>query len=126
MSYVIRHGQPIEVDTLDTGHTPKRRKTFEVKFVMVPVQWITALSQAKNPGSWRLAMVILAEDFKRKRLGGEIVLSSQVTRMPQTTRISSRARIGKPRLDPTRTRHQRKERPEGVGCPELKVPRTTP
>lgn len=87
MSYVIRHGQPIEVDTLDTGHTPKRRKTFEVKFVMVPVQWITALSQAKNPGSWRLAMVILAEDFKRKRLGGEIVLSSQVTRMPQTTRI---------------------------------------
>ena len=87
MNYVIRHGRRIEVDTLNTGQTPKRRrKAFEVKFVKVPVQWITALSQTKSLGTWRLAMVILAEAFRRKHMGGEIVLSSQVTRIPNTTR----------------------------------------
>jgi hypothetical protein len=87
MNYVIRHGRRIEVDTLNTGQTPKRRrKAFEVKFVKVPLQWITALSQTKSLGTWRLAMVILAEAFRRKHMGGEIVLSSQVTRIPNTTR----------------------------------------
>jgi len=39
MNYVIRHGRRIEVDTLNTGQTPKRRrKAFEVKLVKVPVQ----------------------------------------------------------------------------------------
>jgi hypothetical protein len=87
MNYVIRHGRRIEVDTLNTGQTPeRRRKAFEVKFVKVPVQWITALSQTKSLGTWRLAMVILAEAFRHKHMGGEIVLSSQVTRIPNTTR----------------------------------------
>ena len=84
--FVMRQGRRIEVDTLDTGHAPKRRKTFEVKFVKVPVQWIATLSQTKSGSTWRLAMVILAEAFRRKHLGGEIVLSSQVTRMPHATR----------------------------------------
>jgi hypothetical protein len=88
MNLVMRQGKRIEVDTLDTGRTPKpRRKTFEAKFVKVPVHWITALSQTKSAGTtWRLAIVILAEAFKRKHIGGEIVLSSQVTRMPHATR----------------------------------------
>jgi hypothetical protein len=88
MNFVMRQGRRIEVETLDTGHTPRRRrKAFEAKFVKVPVQWITALSQTKSAATWRLAMVILAEAFKRKQVGGEIVLSSQVTQMPDTTRL---------------------------------------
>jgi hypothetical protein len=87
MSYVIRQGRRIEVVQLDTGQSPKRhRKSFKVQFVRVPVRWIEVLSQTKSAGTWRLALVILAEAFKRERLGGEIVLSSQVTRMPRTAR----------------------------------------
>jgi hypothetical protein len=83
----MRQGRRIEVVTPDTGHTPKRRhKTFEAKFVKVPMHWITTLSQTKRTSTWQLAMIILAEAFKRKHLGGEIVLSSQVTRMAHVTR----------------------------------------
>lgn len=98
MNFVMRQGMRIEVDTLDTGRTPKRRrKTFEVKFVSVPMHWIKTLSQTKSAGTWRLAMVILAQAFKRKHVGGEIVLSSQVTQMPDTTRLRAArelARLG--------------------------------
>jgi hypothetical protein len=86
MNYVIRHGRRIEVETLNTGRAKRRRKSFETKFVKVPARWIEALSQTKSVSTWRLTMVILAEAFKRKHLGGEIVLSSQVTRMPHATR----------------------------------------
>jgi hypothetical protein len=34
-----------------------------------------------------LALVILAEDFKRKNVGGEVVLSSWVTEMPRCTKM---------------------------------------
>ncbi len=86
--FVMRQGKRIEVVPLDTGRPQeRRRKAFEAEFVQVPKQWITVLSQAKSGGgTWQLAVAVLAEAFKRKHLGGEIVLSAQVTRMPQTTR----------------------------------------
>jgi hypothetical protein len=87
LNFVMRQGRRIEVDTLDTGRSPKRRRqAFKAKFVKVPVHWIAALSRTKRISTWQLAMVILAEAFKRKHLGGEIVLSSQVTRMSHVTR----------------------------------------
>jgi hypothetical protein len=85
MSYVIRYGRRIEVETITPATPP--REPFKTQFVKVPTQWIMALSQTKSTGTWRLAMVILAEAFKRKHVGGEIVLSSQVTQMPDTTRL---------------------------------------
>jgi hypothetical protein len=85
--YVMRQGKRIEVVTLNPPRAPnRRRKPFETQFVQVPKWWITALSRVKNLGTWRLAMVILAEDFKRQHLGGEIVLSARMTGIPQTTR----------------------------------------
>lgn len=104
MNFVMRQGKRIEVDTLDTGHAPRRRRqTFEAKFVKVPAHWITALSRTKRTSTWQLAMVILAEAFKRKHLGGEIILSSQVTRMPHVTRYRATqelVRIGLIQLKP--------------------------
>jgi hypothetical protein len=87
---VFRHGRRIEMDELvpvtSPGRQKPRRKTFEVDFVQVPKRWIVALSQTQNAAAWRLAVAILAEDFKRKHLGGEIILSSHMTGMSQTTR----------------------------------------
>jgi hypothetical protein len=54
--------------------------------VQVPVRWIEALRQSKNAGAYRLALVILLEAFQRERMGGEIVLSSEMTGMPGTIR----------------------------------------
>jgi hypothetical protein len=89
MSYVIRHGRRIEVETqlLPTATRKPRRKPFKTLFVKVPARWIEVLSQTKSASTWRLAMVVLAESFKCKHLGGEIVLSSRVTQMPDTTRL---------------------------------------
>jgi hypothetical protein len=85
--FVMRPGKRIEVVPLDTGRPSKRRrKTFKVEFVQVPARWIEVLSRSKNAGAWQLAVVILAEAFRCKHLGGEIILSAQVTQMPATTR----------------------------------------
>ena len=37
-------------------------------------------------GARLLALIILAEAFKREYMGGDIVLSAEVTKMPPTTR----------------------------------------
>jgi hypothetical protein len=82
MSYVMRHGKRIEVEILDTGVTPKkRRKPFKAQWVKLPRQWVEALRRSKSVGTYQLALAILFEAFKRKRYGGEIVLSSRVTGM---------------------------------------------
>jgi hypothetical protein len=86
--YVISHGKRIAVETISVAAATikPRRKPFKTQFVKVPARWIKALSQTKSAGTWRLAMVILAESFKCKHLGGEIVLSSRVTQMSSATR----------------------------------------
>ena len=87
MKYVIRHGQRIAVETLDLGRpTKKRRKPFRTEWVMLPRHWATALRKAKRISTYQLAHVILFEAFKRKVLGGDIVLSSEVTGMRRQTR----------------------------------------
>jgi hypothetical protein len=83
--YVFRNGQRIEVVEVDIGLAPKRRKLFKAQWVKLTPRWIEVLRHAKNKGTYQLALAILLEAFKRKHCGGEIVLSSAVTRMPRNT-----------------------------------------
>jgi Fic family protein len=85
--YVMRHGKRIEVEVLDSGVTQKkRRKPFKAQWVKLPRQWVEALRRSKSMGTYQLALAILFEAFKREHCGGEIVLSSAVTKMPRSTR----------------------------------------
>jgi len=86
--YEIRNGQRIETVVLDTGIVPKkRREPFKAKWVKPPSQWIEVLRHAKSKGTYQLAHMILFEALKREYLGGEIVLSTTVTRMSRATRM---------------------------------------
>lgn len=65
---------------------PKRkRKPFTTEWIKFPTGWIEALRNA-NASAYRLALVILAESFKREVLGGDVVLSAAVTGMTHCAR----------------------------------------
>jgi hypothetical protein len=86
--HVIRNGQRIEVETLDTGIVPKkRREPFKAHWVKFPLEWIEVLQRSKSKGAYQLALAILLEALKRQYCGGEIVLSTTVTRMSRATRM---------------------------------------
>jgi hypothetical protein len=90
MNYVVRNGRQIAVEFLDTGvpatPTPKRRKPFKADFVKLPKFWIDQLCHARNVCTVTLAHVILHEAFKRQHVGGEIVLSAEVTGLSRWAR----------------------------------------
>ena len=67
---------------------PKRkRKPFKAIGSNSRAWWIEVLQDASASGSaYQLALIVLAEAFKRAYIGGDVVLSSEVTRMPHTTR----------------------------------------
>jgi hypothetical protein len=87
--FVTRHGRRVEVETIEPkAPPPRRRRAFEAKYIKLPRHWITALLNTRSANTYRLATLILWEAFKREHVGGEIVLSAQVTRgMPRSTRI---------------------------------------
>jgi hypothetical protein len=96
MSYVERPGKPVfrhgkRIETVELVpaslmRQKRRHKPFEAQFVRVPKGWIAALSQTKSVSTYRMALVILDKEFERQYTGGEIILSTQVTQMPATTR----------------------------------------
>ena len=49
MGYVMRQGRRIEVVTINPDPPPKRRKSFEPKWVKLPLHWVNALRRAKSP-----------------------------------------------------------------------------
>jgi hypothetical protein len=79
VNYVVRNGRRIEVNVLDTGHKRRERKSFQYRWVKAPRHWITGLARTKSTATYRLAFIILIEAFKRKHLGGQIILSATVT-----------------------------------------------
>jgi hypothetical protein len=87
MTYVYRHGKKIAVDAINTT-TPanKKCKRFGVSFVKLPDFWIERLRHARKVSTVTLAHVILLEDFKRQHLGGEIILSTEITGLPRQVR----------------------------------------
>ena len=88
MSCILRDGRWIAIDTINTA-TParKKRKPFEVSFVKLPKFWIDQLRHARKVSTVTLAHVILCEWFKHQQLGGEIVLSTEVTRLARQVRV---------------------------------------
>ena len=91
MSYVMRAGRRIEVETINTGaSSPWKRTPFKAQFVMVPLRWVETLQRSKSASAYQLALAILSEAFKLKafkRKGSEITLSSTVTKMPRNTKV---------------------------------------
>lgn len=85
IKYVYRHGKRIAVEELNPIKTPKRKQSFKVEWFKFPAWWIGALRKA-SPGAYQLALIILAESFKRKYLKGDIVLSTEVTAMARSTK----------------------------------------
>jgi hypothetical protein len=78
----------IAVETLSPpGRRMRKRKgkPFKAQWVPVPGWWIDALRRA-GAGAHHLALVILAEEFKTKYTGNEIVLSSVVTKMSRNSK----------------------------------------
>jgi hypothetical protein len=49
--------------------------------VKLPLHWVKAVRQAKNINTYHLAVAIQLEAFQRERVGGEIVLSTEMTGM---------------------------------------------
>jgi hypothetical protein len=67
----------------------KKRKPFKVDWVKLPDYWIRQLEQSQHVGTYKLALCILREAYRRQYTGGEVVLSTEVTRLPGTTRWSA-------------------------------------
>jgi hypothetical protein len=86
MRHVDRHGRRIAVDTLNIGTPIKKRKPFVVHFVKLPDYWIQQLKKSSSPGTFKLAHSILKEAFRREYVGGEIVLSTEVTGLSRKVR----------------------------------------
>jgi len=86
MSYVFRHGKMIAVDTINTAEPVKKRRSFVMHFATLPDYWIEQLQKSNNPGTFKLALRILKEAFKRQYLGEEIVLSTEITRLSRKVR----------------------------------------
>jgi hypothetical protein len=90
MHYVLRHGKRIAVEIMPTpGAPPARRKLkqrpFKAQWIQVPRWWLEVLQDA-SASAHQLALIILAEAFKRQYVRGGVMLSSEVTKMPHSTR----------------------------------------
>lgn len=86
MNYVMRHGRRIEVVTFEAAtNSSKKRKPFTAQWVKFPRRWFVSLQRSKSASTYQLALAIQFEVFKRH--GGEIILSSTVTRMPRSTKM---------------------------------------
>jgi hypothetical protein len=71
-----------------------RRKKFQATFVIFPMRWVDVLERADADGStYRLAIRLLVEAYEREHRGGEIVLSSEVTRMPRNSKYRAAKKL---------------------------------
>jgi hypothetical protein len=71
----------------------KSKPRFKVRWVKWPVRWAEALRQSKSVNTYRLALTILIEAFKREQIGGPIVLSEEVVKIPSSTRARAIAEL---------------------------------
>jgi Fic family protein len=86
--YVTRNGRRIEVEILETGVVPKkRRKLFEAQWVKLPRHWVVALRRSNSVSTIHLAHAILFKAFESlQKHETEIVLSSVTTGMSRNTK----------------------------------------
>jgi hypothetical protein len=80
-------GKRVAVETCPPLKQPPKhkRKPFKVEWFKHPAWWVKALHDA-SASAHQLALVILVEAFRREYVGGDIVLSAEVTGMAHTTR----------------------------------------
>jgi hypothetical protein len=64
MNYVIRQGRRIEVETLETGVVPKRRRA--EPFVKVPLSLAAAMTKATKSPRALVGILVLHEAWKAK------------------------------------------------------------
>jgi hypothetical protein len=90
--YIVRHGRRIAVETMPMPDAPSARrkrkqrpKPFKARWIQVPRWWLDVLQNA-SASAHQLALIILAEEFKRQYIWGKVVLSSEVTKMSPSTR----------------------------------------
>ena len=85
--YCIRNGYRFEVESPppkdDLPQT--KREAFEPEFAKLPFHWIQELKGA-NGATYELAIAIQLEVFQCERMGGEIVLSTEMTGMSHSNR----------------------------------------
>ena len=70
----------------DYNVKPAHRKPFAAEFTLMSLYWDNKLEACKSAAVWHLARRILLEHHRRQYLGGEIVLSGEVTGLPRETR----------------------------------------
>jgi hypothetical protein len=76
------------MEVIDDGRDIRlkpKHASFQAEWVRLPASWINRLEQSNSASTFKLAHRILKEAFKRKHVGGEIVLSRKVTGLPCTT-----------------------------------------
>jgi hypothetical protein len=76
------------MEVIDDGRDIRlkpKHEPFQAEWVRLPALWINRLEQLNSAGTFKLAHRILKEAFKRKHVGGQIVLSRKVTGLPCTT-----------------------------------------
>ena len=78
-----------------TRRKKTKRPAFKSRWVKLPVRWVEALGRSTSTSTYRLALTILVEAFKREQIGGEVVLSMEVTGMPRNTRARAVAELVK-------------------------------
>jgi hypothetical protein len=76
----------MEMPQLPPTEKKKRKPGFKAKWTKLPRRWAEALRRSNRVSTHQLAHTILFEAFKREQIGGEIVLSSEVTGMARMTR----------------------------------------
>lgn len=97
--HVTAHGKRIAVEVLNPKRPArKRRKSFEARWVQLSHYWIERLEKAHSIYTFKLANRILCEAFKRKRVGGDIILSAVVTGLPRQRRAEAIRELVKLRL----------------------------
>ena len=78
------------MEVIDDGRDirlKRKYQPFKTEWVRLPAQWIDRLEQSNSASTHKLAHRILIEAFKRKQVGGQVVLSRRVTRLPCSTTV---------------------------------------
>jgi hypothetical protein len=86
------------VEVIDDGRDVRLKRKhppFKAEWVKLPVVWIDRLEQSKSVSTHKLAHRILREAFKRKHVGGQIVLSRKVTGLPCSTTVRAATELAK-------------------------------
>jgi hypothetical protein len=86
------------MEVIDDGRDirlQRKHQPFKTEWVRLPAIWIDRLEQSRSVSTYKLAHRILKEAFKRKQVGGQIVLSRKVTGLPCSTIVRAARELAK-------------------------------